>query len=48
MCVEECPSITGDTICLYDNNIHNNGTELVGFCYTTLSAESYGKFCYPD
>ena len=44
ICVESCPSTTGQQICIYDGK---NSTQLTTFCYTQISTDTSGKYCYP-
>ena len=44
MCVENCPTTTGKSICLYDGF----SLEPTTFCYTELETKTVGLYCYPD
>lgn len=49
-CVKECPSSTGQTICLYDTkgiDYPNDDPYYAKFCYVQLRSDPLGKYCIP-
>jgi len=43
ICVQNCPSTTGDTICLYKKD----GITPTSFCYVQMQTTYNGRYCYP-
>ena len=43
ICVQHCPTTTGDNICLYKRD----GITPTSFCYVQMQTTYNGKYCYP-